>query len=363
MLRRKASRGPRKQLFPQITIQPDQFTDHQGHTYQTIGGSQGYFTDNQTFIKTAISKLSIHLYILNATPSDSSLAIDLASRLKSSEAIAGWGNARNYWPRVDVYYSNGFSTPEACIDHHREEKIYRQNAIIEQRRKVTIEEDDGTNLSESELEEVVTSKIRGRQPLPHIVPTWCCSREFWNENSPSAYQRYRSWILVVQKDCKTWADVVEKGLLLLQFDRDVYPEMETTTWGEGLDEDAVIQDGKEWMYIDKSGLGELPPMKQSLLCLREPPLEPFSELKDYWKTPGFDRRLIDVWRGYTGMLWDCTYRKVLCEMCVDNQPHEDCENDLYEHFFDDDGQCVACRRSLEYRRRSKRLKTKRGITK
>lgn len=30
-------------------------------------------------------------------------------------------------------------------------------------------------------------------------------------------------------------------------------------------------------------------------------------------------------------------------------------SELDEHYFDDDGQCIACRRAIEYRRRSKRI--------
>ena len=65
--------------------------------------------------------------------------------------------------------------------------------------------------------------------------------------------------------------------------------------------------------------------------------------------------LNQAWVDATRNLWDCTYRPVVCEGCIEDELHTSCEIELNEHYFDDDGQCIACRRRVEYRRRSKRI--------
>lgn len=84
-------------------------------------------------------------------------------------------------------------------------------------------------------------------------------------------------------------------------------------------------------------------------------LEHIREVNDGWKIPEYDVSLQHAWFDFTGALWARTYRLAFYEGCDMDEPHDDCELDLDEHCFDEDGQCIACRRSREYRRRGKRM--------
>jgi hypothetical protein len=308
-----------------------QFNDHTGRSYDVITAAE--YGSN-----TKIPKLSIQLYCLGQ-PKFTPLEIGLA--LLHSDAIEGWGNARNWWPRCDVY--TGFKDMDECVQHHRQEKAFRRRAIEKMRQEAVV------GLSEEDAHEKLVTEIQGKEPLPHIVPSWCKSAKFVNIWDTD---RYRSWIFVIPEDRHSWEDVIDKGLLQIKFDLDVSPEMFTDSW-DNLEESTLGKDG--WVGISKSGIDKYKPVEVLHLCASdERKTGGFGEA-DLEKTPESDKRLFDAWYDATMHLRDCTYRIQECEECEENEPHEWCGRERDEHYFDEDGQCIACRRESEYRRRSKRV--------
>lgn len=341
---RKATGGRAPRL---ILPTADDFQDHSGRHYTVVNGRRNS--------SRGIFKLSIQLYCLGS-PSPSSEA--LGGKFLSCPAISGWGNARNWWPRVDVY--TDFGSIEECVEHHRREKAFRKAAVEETRRKAV------AGLSEEAAYEKLISQVQGKEPLPHIVPSWCPSAKFWNDYDLRA--RYKSWILIMPEGCISWDDVLERGLFRVSFDLDISPAMETQVIDLDIEEDTLLEGDKYgWVEVEKTGIEKSEPVNRSLLCVREKPgdvflrpedmdnLERINEVMHGWKTPGHDSTLSQTWVDATTNLWDCTYRTVVCEGCIADEEHTSCEIDLNEHYFDDDGQCIACRRSIEYRRRSKRI--------
>jgi hypothetical protein len=302
-----------------------------------------------------IFKLGIQLYCFGS-PSPSPEA--LGDKFLSCPAIRGGGNARNWWPRVDVY--TNFGSIEECVEHHRREKAFRKAAVEEMRR------DAVAGLSEELAYEKLISEVRGKEPLPHIVPSWCPSAKFWNDDDLGS--RYRSWVLIMPEGCISWDDIVERGLLQVSFDLDITPAMETQMLDLEMEEDTLLEgDEHGWVEVEKTGIEKSEPSHRSILCVREQPrdiflhpeemndLERINEVMHGWKTPGHDGTLGQAWFDATRNLLDCTYRPVVCEGCIEDVQHTSCEMELDEHYFDDDGQCIACRRAIEYRRRSKRI--------
>lgn len=170
------------------------------------------------------------------------------------------------------------------------------------------------------------------------------------------------------EQCQTWDDVVEKGILAVKFDQDVTPDMQTTMWDMDSDDDDTLLDGDMHGYvsIEKTYIEE-EPIWRGLLYVRKEPgnddpwaeqpddLESIRERMDGWKTPGARMTLLDFRVDAPRSFRDCCYMPASCDSCYDQEPHDSCENDLNEHFVDEDGQCVYCRRGKEYRRRSKRI--------
>ncbi|CAG9955332.1 unnamed protein product [Clonostachys rosea f. rosea IK726] len=348
-------RAPRKQLGSKSKAMwnlPQQFHDHAGRAYTVLCPF--------SMSGRSVQKLGIQLYLLGER-TDSEIEA-FAKKFIHCDGIGGWGNASNYWPRVDTYA--GYKTVEECIEHHRKEKKFRRAAIEEMRR------DAVAGLSEEAANEKLHSEIRGREPLPHIVPSWCPSDAFWREGDYKD-DRYRSWIIVVEADRLSWENVVERGLLQVRFDLDVTSQMLTESWWEGLDADSCLENDKEgWVFVDRSGHEKRKPIDRRLLCVRDQPYrlidlsitdpKEIAKMMYGWETPGTDARLVDAWSSYTTRLLDCTYRGVSCYACDNEDEHELCEQDLDEHYFDEDGQCIACRRASEYRRRSKRIAAKKA---
>ncbi|CAH0056845.1 unnamed protein product [Clonostachys solani] len=346
-------RAPRKQLSSKArNNSPRQFHDHAGRAYTVLCA---FSTSGKL-----VQKLGIQLYLLGER-TDSDIET-FAEKFIHCDGIGGWGNASNYWPRVDTYA--GFKTVEECIEHHRKEKKFRK-AVIENMRRDAV-----AGLLEEAANEKLLNEIRGREPLPHIIPSWCPSDAFWREGDYKD-DRYRSWIIVVEEDRLCWDDVVERGLLQVRFDLDVTPQMLTESWCEGVDADSCLEKDKEgWVFVDWSGNEKRTPIDRRLLCVRDEPHrlvdlsitdpEEIAKMMYGWETPGTDARLAHVWSSCTTRLRDCTYRGSSCDACYNEEEHEFCEQDLDEHYFDEDGQCIACRRATEYRRRSKRIATKKA---
>ncbi|KAF5022463.1 hypothetical protein F66182_5499 [Fusarium sp. NRRL 66182] len=309
------------------------FKDHAGRRYNLVAKSY-----NENTHRTII-KLSIQLYCLG-TPKFS--AHDIGKSLLCSKAVENWSN---YKPRVDVY--TGFSDVEACIEHHRREKAFRRQAVK------TFRQEAVAGLSEEAAAEKLVTEIKGREPLPHIIPTWCASSksDWWR-----SMDRYRSWILVIPETRSSWEDVIDNGLLQVKFDLDATPEMFTED-EDDYEESSLSKDG--WVYVDWTGIEKAKPVEISLLCLREERRKPrdFGYSPEIIEpTPGSRGRFCDVWANATlNLWWDCAYVIESCDDCDEDVPHEWCEADRNEHYYDEDGQCIACRREREYRRRSKRI--------
>ncbi|KAJ9365856.1 hypothetical protein C8Q69DRAFT_54671 [Paecilomyces variotii] len=343
-------RGPRK-----VEVEAHQFNDHAGRPYTVVGGTRPP--------SSAICKLSIHLYCFNdLVPSP----CEVGKNLLQSEAICEAGNMRNYWPRIDVYAP--LDSIDECIQHHRREKIYRRQAVHDLHREVASAAEataraagmDEEDVAEAAQEAVLN--LRGKEPLPHIVPSWCCAPQFWRENLHPYDRRYRSFIIVVPKECRSWEDIQQNGLFFVRFDQDVTPAMETCLY-EDLDEEDMLEDGVEWVWVDKVDYG--PPVSIKRVSVdkdTDAEFTPVGRNLEHGSSQGpkFQGTLFDNWYNlHTSALNDCTYRISSCDGCWDNVPHENCEIELDEHYFDDDGQCIACRRFGEHRRRSKRIAKKR----
>ncbi|KAF4993092.1 hypothetical protein FGRMN_6707 [Fusarium graminum] len=306
------------------------FNDHAGRSYDVI-------TSSETGPNHKIPKLSIQLYCLGE-PKYTAAEVGVA--LLNSDAVEGWGNARNYWPRCDVYA--GFKSVEECIEHHRQEKDFRSKAVQKMREEAV------AGLSEEDAYEKLVTEIQGIEPLPHIVPSWCPSVEFRRNSENDCY---KSWIFVIPGDRDSWEDVVDKGLLQVKFDLEVSPEMLTDEWDDCVESD-LEKEG--WVNIEWSGLEKREPVEILHLCARADSWEDFNKVRAE-RSPGSQKRLFDAWVDATGQLWDCTYRNPGCDECIENEPHEWCDRERDEHYFDEDGQCIACRRASEYRRRSARV--------
>ncbi|KAH7161502.1 hypothetical protein EDB81DRAFT_784935 [Dactylonectria macrodidyma] len=321
------------------------FEDHAGRTYAVARGGPGPIA--------TLAKLGIQLYCLG-TPHPSPEA--LGNSFLNCDAMIGAGNARGRWPRVDVY--SDFSNIDECIEHHRREKVFRKQAVQDMKQKAV------AGLSEEDAHEKLINEVRGKEPLPHIVPTWCESEKFWSQYRSS--DRYRSWIFVMPEGCQSWEDIIEKGIYKVDFDLDVNPATETEMYDGDLDEDTLLEGEKHgWVEVEKTGVEKSEPVQHRLLCVRNSPRDTLLGFKDSsdiasieestWRTPGYEGDLFNSWVRATQVFWDCTYRLPCCDGCDEDEPHDACEIELNEHYFDEDGQCVACRRKTEYRRRSKRI--------
>ncbi|EAW11057.1 uncharacterized protein ACLA_066930 [Aspergillus clavatus NRRL 1] len=175
---------------------PKEFLDHAGRPYTVIGGTPSSCSNPSTVIE-----LGIHIYTLsNLTEA----AQTVSTAFLTGFAMSQCGNLSNYWPRVDVYSKLG--SIDECIEHHRAEKVYRKKALKEMHQEIA-----AVTKSEDDAEEAVRA-LRGKQPLPHIVPSWACTERFWNEVSMGSWWRYRGFILVIPEECQSWNDVLEKGL-------------------------------------------------------------------------------------------------------------------------------------------------------
>ncbi|KAF2087751.1 hypothetical protein K490DRAFT_41574 [Saccharata proteae CBS 121410] len=252
-------RAPRKQLAGRSegTIT---YPDHSGRPVTTI-----YNSSSQ--IKDIIPKLSFHIYPLSSM-TDS--ATHIGTRFLASDGISGWGNARNWWPRVDVYAP--MASVDECMAHHVKEKEFRK-----------------------------------RRGGPHIVPNW--SNRSYEYGNP-----YRNVILVIPADCASWSDVEEKGLLWVQFDLIRVPgdDVEVMEWPQDGEEEESFED----CSIEKVPIGPDPS----------------------------SRSLFHLWSALTSSLSDCTYRIMACDGCMELEVHadEECEIVSDMHYFNDDGECIAC---------------------
>ncbi|VUC20090.1 unnamed protein product [Clonostachys rosea] len=334
----RAKQGPGKSLGGGTTVR--QAPVHETLNFQDHAGKNYLVRPTFPRATKAVPKLGIQLYLLGIC--DESAVQDFAKRFLGCEAIHGWRGM--HWPRVDTY--SGFDTVESCIEHHRREKTFRKNAIEEMKRG------EVAGLSEEDAAEKMRTKIRGREPLPHIVPTWCVSEAFFKETEFK--HRYRSWIIVIPEDRRSWEDVIEKGLLSVRFDLDVTPAMHTFCWDEQYNEPSELPgDNIVWVLVEKTGLYSCKPVDCKLLCAKDQPKHRFvdpdmdpeeqARIAYGWHTPGTAGRLFDEWSDATEWFRDCAYNSN-CEACNDGEPHDICDDEWDEHYFDEDGQCIACRR-------------------
>lgn len=322
-------RAPRKQLNG-LASTTHTFLDHAQKPYIVAHGAY-----NRCYNPDVIRKLGLHLYFLNSEVSEDE-RVAIGNKLIESDAIAGWGNARNWWPRVDVYPPLG--SIDECIEHHRREKVYRRQATEDMRRAAAeaARAACGPDADEEDREEAAREAVlalRGKEVLPHIVPTWCTSEKFWTQHE-TYYRvgRYRSFILVVPADCRSWDDILQKGILFVTFDQDVTPLMETEMEVLEEEEDTVLDnDQSAWVLVEKVVYG--PPVEISRLSVADDQNEmafghwrPID--KDSIDSPMIKGHLYHTWVDYTMALNDCTYRETVCYGCDEDVPHENCEIEL-----------------------------------
>ncbi|GAM40283.1 hypothetical protein TCE0_038r12518 [Talaromyces pinophilus] len=318
-------RAPRKQLSGKAYF-IDSFQDHAQKPYTVVGGPT--YSMNSDIIR----KLSLHLYFLSDV--DAEQRAEIGNSLLQSDAILGWGNARNYWPRVDVYAPLG--SIEECIEHHRREKIYRRHAVEEMHATVAADARDecGSEMDDGDREEAAQEAVlalRGLEVYPHIVPTWCRSSKVWVDRGHFD-NRYQSWILVIPADCHSWDDVLQKGIIHVMFDQDVTPAMETYIdefYDEEEKEESLLENDRSgWAYVEKIDHG--PPVQIKRLSVGDDANE--LALRIHTREPQrpeeIQGHLFHTWSDWTGALWDCTYRIPVCDSCDDEEPHELCEHEL-----------------------------------
>ncbi|GAD91862.1 conserved hypothetical protein [Paecilomyces variotii No. 5] len=320
--KRTGGKAPRK-----LEVATHRFNDHSGQPYTVVGGTRPP--------SSAIRKLSIHLYCLNdLIPSP----YDIAKNLLQSGDICGAGNMRNYWPRIDVYAPLG--SIDECMRHHQREKIYRRQAVDDLHREVASAAEAAARASGMDEEDIAEAaqeavlSLRGKEPLPHIVPTWCCAPQFWREYRYPYDRRYRSFILVVPEECRSWEDILQNGLFFVSFDQDVTPAMETDVYEEPEDEDdpSMLEDGVGWMWVDKIKYG--PPVRIERVSVNKDRVSDFaapeSRLGDQsTREKNFYGTLLESWYDlHTHALNDCTYRIPTCDGCWEDVPHENCEIEM-----------------------------------
>lgn len=313
-----------------VPISPT-FYDHDGDPYTVEGGL--VHTLNGTPV---IEKLSIHLYTLSECKTG--LAEIAQGLLKSGcyEEIF-WRKERR--PRIDVYPSPKGSIEE-CIEHHRREKVHRQKAALDWRQRaaeaVPISPDDEPEDTQEKRYEAVRS-LRGKEPLPHIVPTWCRTSRNIIDYRPFESQRYRSFILVVPEDCITYEDVSSKGIWIVRFDQDLSPAMDTDLWDADPDEDQLVDTEHGWVEVDKLPDGHLgPPVNIKRACIHRV-TESLGTLVD--KTTGHHQQIWCTTEGcevnlgrvialMMSKLGDCVYRNLACEGCDEGKRGHECEIEL-----------------------------------
>lgn len=320
-------RAPRKQLSGKAYF-IDTFQDHAQRPYTVVGGPS--YSMNPDIIR----KLSLHLYFLSDV--DAEQRAEIGNSLLQSDAIAGWGNARNYWPRVDVYAPLG--SVEECIEHHRREKIYRRQAVEALHATVAADARDecGPEMDDDDREEAAQEAVlalRGLEIYPHIVPTWCRSSRVWVDRGGWDFSpRYQSWILVVPADCYSWDDLLQKGVSHVMFDQDVSPAMETYI-EDFYDEEEKAEfllenDSSGWAYVEKIDHG--PPVQIKRLSVADDANELALRIRksDEEGPDEITGHLYHTWSDWTGVLWDCTYRTRVCDSCDNEEPHELCELEM-----------------------------------
>lgn len=143
-------RAPRKQISGKACF-IDSYQDHAQKPYAVVGGPVDWINPD------VIRKLGLHLYFLHDVDADT--RAEIGNSLLQSGAIAGWGNARNYWPRVDVYSPLG--SIEECVEHHRREKDFRRQAVEEMHATVAADarEACGPDIDDDEREEAAEEAV------------------------------------------------------------------------------------------------------------------------------------------------------------------------------------------------------------
>lgn len=244
------------------------FGDHAGNPVITTYSSYG--------AEKHVSRLSLHLYTLSTMKES---APDLCKLFLQIHGLTSWGDAANYWPRVDVY-EKPLDSLEDCMQHHRVEKEFR-------------------------------NKTGG----PHIVPNWSRRESY-------SYRTYRNVIFVIDKDCSDWQMVLNKGLLSVQFDLDSRPE-----------DHFEVLEAEELMDSRDEGLVELnpvldDPLIETVIVSGEREEEMKRERWADWANGNYiakyQRTLFDVWANMTMALYDCTYRRPYCDGCEEDFEHTDC---------------------------------------
>jgi hypothetical protein len=206
-------------------------------------------------------------------------AQELCELFLQLNGIVRWSDARNHWPRVDVYITP-LNSLEECMQHHLLEKDF--------------------------------GKSSGG---PHIVPNW-------SRRGSYGSRTYRNVIFVIDKDCEDWRTVLKRGLLSVQYDLATRPE----------DQFEVLE-AEELDDLRDEGSVELnpvldDPMIERVIIGREQEDEMWQEQQANWANGNYlvtyPRTLHEVWSEMTMALYDCTYRRPNCDGCEEGFEHTDC---------------------------------------
>lgn len=169
----------------------------------------------------------------------------------------------------------------------------------------------------------------------HIVPNWS------RRGSYGPHNAYRNVIFVIDVECPDWQTVLKKGLLGIQFDLDIRPGEEFEIY-EAEDLNEPLDEG----LIERVPLGDDPRIDQLVLTEEEEHKLYLETQARYeggdFRTDPHKNSLYDVWCDMTKALNDCSYRRVCCDGCDEGVEHTDCEIAKDRHFFNDNGECIAC---------------------
>ena len=243
------------------------FEDHAGKSVITLYSS---------YPRKHTPRLSLHLYTLSTVKES---AQELCEQFLRLNGIVQWGNAANYWPRVDVY-KTPLGSIEECMQHHRLEKEFRKN-----------------------------------NGGPHIVPNW-------SRRGSDGYRTYQNMIFVIDSDCDDWQMALNKGLLSVQYDLEARPEDQFEIL-----EAEDLDDPRDEGIVELNPVLDDPTIERVIIC-REKEDEMRREQQANWANSNYlakyRRTLCEVWSDMTRALYDCTYRMVCCDGCDEGFEHTEC---------------------------------------
>jgi hypothetical protein len=155
-------------------------------------------------------------------------------------------------------------------------------------------------------------EFRRRNDGPHIVPNW-------SRRKATCERPYRNVIFVIDKGCDDWQTVLNRGLLSVQYDLDTRPEDQF----EVLEAEDLEDPRDEGLVELNPALDD--PLIERVIISREKEEDKLREWRANLANGNYLAKyqptLYEIWSNMTTALYDCTYRKPLCDGCVEGFEH------------------------------------------